>query len=86
MSTSVDIGPLHHHRSQVHHDGIHHISLLSKDDGSCSMRYKSDIVVSVNLIFQEFDYVSFKATFDYITFSWKLCYFPFFTLVVDIAP
>jgi hypothetical protein len=73
-------------RSQVHHDGIHHIILLPKDDGSCSMRYKSGIVVSVTLIFQAFEYVAFKAAFDYRTFAWKLCSLPCFTLVVDIAP
>jgi hypothetical protein len=42
-------------------------------------------VVSVTLIFQAFEYVAFKVAFDYRTFSWKLCSFHCFTLVVDIA-
>jgi hypothetical protein len=66
--------PIHHHTPLIHDDGINQISLLLKDNGSFSMRYKSGIVVSVTLIFEAFKYVAFKAAFDYST------------LVVDIAP
>ena len=86
MSTYIDGDPLHHHTSPVHHDGIHHISLFPEDNGSCSMRYKSGIVVSVTLILEAFEYVAFKVSFDYRTYAWKLCYLPCFTLVVDIVP
>jgi hypothetical protein len=79
-------GPPHHHRSQVHHEGIHHISLLLEDIGSCSMRYKPGIMVSVISIFEAFEFVAFKIAFDYVTSAWKLCSLPCFTLVVDIAP
>jgi hypothetical protein len=44
----------------IHHDGIHHINLLLEDSGSCSMRYKSGIVVSVTLILEAFEYVALK--------------------------
>jgi hypothetical protein len=57
-----------------------------EDNGSCSMRYKSGIVVSVTLILEAFEYVAFKVAFDYRTSAWKLCSFPCFTLVVDIVP
>jgi hypothetical protein len=86
MSTCPDRDSIHHHIYWIHHDGINHISLLSKDDGSFSMRCKSGIVVSVTLIFEAFEYVSFKVSFDYRMSTWKLCYFPCFTLVVDIVP
>jgi hypothetical protein len=86
MSTYTDEDPLHHHTSPVHHDGIHHISLFPEDNGSCSMRYKTGIVVSVTLILEAFEYVSFKVDFHYRTSAWKLCSLPCFTLVVDIVP
>jgi hypothetical protein len=85
-STCTDRDPPHHHKSQVHHEGIHDINLLSKDIGSCSMRYNPRIMMSVISIFEEFEFFSFKTTFDYIMFSWKLCSFPCFMLVVDIFP
>jgi hypothetical protein len=65
MSTYTNGYQLHHHTSSVHHDGIHHISLFPKDNGSLSMRYKSGIVVSDTLILEAFEYVTFKASFDY---------------------
>jgi len=71
MSTYIDGDPLHHHNSPFHHDGIHHISLFSEDNESCSMRYKSGVVVSITLILEAFKYVAFKDTFDYRTSSWK---------------
>jgi hypothetical protein len=87
MSTYTDEDPLNHHTSLVHHhDVIHHISLFLKDNGSCSMRYKSGIVVSGTLILEAFEYVAFDATFDYRMSAWKLCSLPCFTLVVDIVP
>jgi hypothetical protein len=85
MSSYTDEDPLHHHTSSVHRDGIHHISLFPKDNGSCSMRYKSGIVVSVTLILEAFEYVAFDVAFDYRTYAWKLCSLPCFTLVVDIV-
>jgi hypothetical protein len=85
-STCIDRGLAHHHRSQIHHDGLYHTNLLPEDIGSCSMRYKPSVMVSVISIFEAFKYVAFKATFDYVTFSSKLCSFPCFTLVVDIVP
>jgi hypothetical protein len=72
MSTYIDEDPLHHHTSLVHHDGIHHIILFPKDNGSCSMRYKLGIVVSVTLILKVFEYVAFKVVFGYRTYAWKL--------------
>jgi hypothetical protein len=60
VSTYTDGDPLHHHTSLIHHDGIHHINLLPEDNGSCSMRYKSGIVVSVTLILEAFEYVALK--------------------------
>jgi hypothetical protein len=63
MSTYIDGDPLHHHISLVHHDGIHHIILFLEDNGSCSMRYKLGIVVSVTLILEASEYVSFKTIF-----------------------
>jgi hypothetical protein len=86
MSTYTEEDPLHNHTSLVHHDGIHHINMFMKDNGSCSMRYKSNIVVSVTLILEAFEYVAFKVAFNYRTSTWKLCSFPCFTLVVDIMP
>jgi hypothetical protein len=59
MSTCTDRDPLHHHTSLVHH-----ISLLPEDDESCSMRYKSGIVVSITLILEAFECVAFKVSFD----------------------
>jgi hypothetical protein len=50
MSTYKYGGPLHHQTYLVHHDNIHHISVFPKDNVSCSMRYKSGILVSVTLI------------------------------------
>jgi hypothetical protein len=44
------------------------------------------VMVSVISIFEAFESVAFKDAFDYVTFAWKLCSFPYFTLVVDIAP
>jgi hypothetical protein len=55
---------------------INHINLVLKDGRSFSIRYKLGIMVIVTLIFQAFEYVAFKATFDCRTFSWKLCSFP----------
>jgi hypothetical protein len=60
MSTYTDEDLLHHHTSLIHHDGIHHINLFLEDSGSCSMRYKSGIVVSVTLILEAFEYVALK--------------------------
>jgi hypothetical protein len=42
--------------------------------------------VSFVSIFEAFEFVAFKIAFDYVTSAWKLCSFPYFTLVVDIAP
>jgi hypothetical protein len=50
------------------------------------MRYKPGIMVSVISIFEAFEFVAFKTAFDYLTFAWKLCSLPYFTLVVDITP
>jgi hypothetical protein len=86
MSTYTDGDPLLHHTSLIHHDGIHHINLFLEDNGSCSMRYKSSIVVSVTLILEAFEYVALKDALDYKTSACKLCSLPCFTLVVDIAP
>jgi hypothetical protein len=71
---------------QVDHDGIHHISWPPEDIGSCSMRYKSGIMVSVISIFEAFEFVTSITAFDYVMFAWTLCSLPCFTLVVDIAP
>jgi hypothetical protein len=71
---------------QVHHDSIHHISCLLKDIGSCSMRCKPCIMVSVISIFEAFEFVACIISFDYVTFAWALFSMPRFTLVVDIAP
>jgi hypothetical protein len=60
MSTYTDEDPLHHHTSLIHHDGIHHIILFLEDNGSCSMRYNSTIVVSVTLILEAFECVALK--------------------------
>jgi hypothetical protein len=60
MSTYTDEDLIHHHTSPIHPDGIHHINLFSEDNGSCSMRYKSGIVVSVTLILDAFGYVALK--------------------------
>jgi hypothetical protein len=60
MSTYTNGNPLHHYTSLIDHDGIHHINLLVKDNVSCSMRYKSGIVVSVTLIFEAFKYIALK--------------------------
>jgi hypothetical protein len=54
MSTFTDEDSLHHYTSPIHNDGIHPINLFPKDSGSCSMRYKSGIVVSVTLILEAF--------------------------------
>jgi hypothetical protein len=62
------------------------LDLYYKLSDNRSMRYKSSIVVSVTLILGVFEYVAFKAAFDYKTFAWKLCSLPCFTLVVDIVP
>jgi hypothetical protein len=86
VSTFTNRGPLHHHRFQGHHEGIYHTSWLSKYIRSCSMRYKPDIVVSVISIFEAFEFVASITGFYYVIFSWTLCSFPCFTLVVDIAP
>jgi hypothetical protein len=37
-------------------DGIHHNNWLPRGTGPCSMRYKSDIMVSVISIFEAFEY------------------------------
>jgi hypothetical protein len=71
---------------QVHHEGIHHINLLPEDIGSCSMRFKPCIMVSVTSIFEAFGFVAIETAFDYVTSAWKLCSLPCFTLVVDIVP
>jgi hypothetical protein len=47
-------------RFWIHHPGIHHTGFLPEDIGSFSMRYKSGIVVSINLIFEAFEYVVLK--------------------------
>jgi hypothetical protein len=60
MSTYTDEDPLHHHTSLIHCNGFHHINLFLEDIGSCSMRYKSGIVVSVTLILEAFGYVALK--------------------------
>jgi hypothetical protein len=60
-STYTYKDPLHHHTSSVRHDGIHHISLLPKENGSFSMKYKSGILVSVTLILEAFEYVAFES-------------------------
>jgi hypothetical protein len=60
MSTYIDEDPLHHHTSLIHHDGIHHIDFFLEDNGSCSMRPKSGIVVSVTLILEAFGYIALK--------------------------
>jgi hypothetical protein len=86
MSTYTDEDLLHHHTSLVHHDGINYIIMFLEDRGSCSMRYKSGIVVSVTSILEEFEYVAFKDAFDYRKLAWKLCSLPCFTLVVGIVP
>jgi hypothetical protein len=86
MSSYTYEDPLHHQTPPFHHDGIHHINLFPEDNGSCSMRYKSGIVVSVTFILEAFEYVAIKVAFDYRTSNWKLCSFPCFTLVVDIVP
>ena len=86
MSTYVDEDLLHYHTSLIHHDGIHHINLFLEDNESCSMRYKSGILLSVTLILEAFEYFALKATLDYKTLAWKLCSFPCFTLVADIVP
>jgi hypothetical protein len=38
------------------------------------------------LIFEVFEFVASITSFDYVIFAWKLCFLPYFTLVVDIAP
>jgi hypothetical protein len=86
MSTYIDGYLLDHNTSLVHRDGIHHITLFPKENGSCSMRYNSSIVVSVTSVLEAFEYVAFKVVFDYIVFAWKLCSLFLFTLVVDIVP
>jgi hypothetical protein len=86
MYTYTNEDLLHHHTSSIHYDGIHHINLFPKESGSLSMRYMSGIVVSVTLILDAFEYVAFKAAFDYRKFAWKLCSLNCFTLVVYIAP
>jgi hypothetical protein len=86
MSTYKDGDPLHHHTSSVRHDDIHHINMFPEDNGSCSMRYKSSFVVSVTLMLEAFEYVAFKAAFDYRMYAWKLFSSPCFTLVVNIVP
>jgi hypothetical protein len=86
MSTYTDGDPLHHHTSLIQHDGIHHIKLFLEDNGSSSMSYKSGIGISVTLILEAFEYVSFKYSLDYKMSAWKLCSLPCFTLVVDIVP
>jgi hypothetical protein len=85
-STCTDGGPPHHHRYQIYNDGILHIGFLPEEIESFSMRYNPSITVSVISIFEAFEYVSFKAGFDYVTYSWKLCSFPCCILVVDIVP
>jgi hypothetical protein len=62
-STCTDRGLPHHHTSQIHHDGICHTSLLLEDIGSCSMRYKPGIMVSVISIFEAFEFIAFKSFF-----------------------
>jgi hypothetical protein len=37
-------------------------------------------------IFEAFEFVASIIAFDCVTFTWTLCSFPCFTLVVDIAP
>jgi hypothetical protein len=86
VSTCTNRDLLHHHKSQVHHEDIHHISLVPEDIRSSSMRYKPGIIVSVISIFEAFEIVAFKTAFDYVTSTSKLCYLPCFTLVVDNAP
>jgi len=44
-------------------------SLLPEDIGSCSMRYKPSIMVSVISIFEAFEFVAFKTAFDYVAFA-----------------
>jgi hypothetical protein len=66
MSTYTDEDPLHHHTSPDHHHVIHHINLFPEYNGSFSMRYKSGIIVSVTLILEAFEYVSFKVFFYYM--------------------
>jgi hypothetical protein len=86
MSNFIDKGPPHHQRSQVYHEGIHHIRLFLKDIRSWSMRYKPSIMVSIISIFESFEFVAFKVAFDYVMSVWKLCSLSCFTLVVDIVP
>jgi hypothetical protein len=58
MSSYTYEDPLHHHTFSIHRDGIHRNKLFPEDNGSCSMRYKSGIVVSVTLILEAFGYVA----------------------------
>jgi hypothetical protein len=44
------------------------------------MRYKSGIVVSVTLILEAFEYVAFKAAFDYRTSILEIMLFALFHL------
>jgi hypothetical protein len=79
MTENTNKDTLYHNTYWIRLDGIHHIILLPKDNGSYSMRYKSSIVVSVTLILEEFEYVAFKSTFDYRMPTWKICPLPCFT-------
>jgi hypothetical protein len=58
---------------QVHRDGIHHISWLPKDIGSCSMRCKPGIMLTVISIFEAFEFVASITAFDYVRFACTLC-------------
>jgi hypothetical protein len=71
---------------EVDHDVIHHINWPLEDIGSCSMRYKSGIMVSVISIFEAVEFVTSITAFDYVTFAWTLCTLPCFALVVDLRP
>jgi hypothetical protein len=50
------------------------------------MRYNLGIMVIAISIFDAFEFVASIISFDYVMFSWTLCSFPCFTLVVNIAP